>query len=116
MSDMVTEDPLITKEEINMDNTNKIMELMQNDAELQNELMHCTSKSQAVEAIQKRIPDAAKEDIDQAVKNIVKKINEMQNDYLRDEESDLASDKNGTTTTAITVTTITAAASSYAFM
>lgn len=99
-----------------MDNTNKIMELMQNDTELQDELLHCTAKSQAVDAIQKKVPEATKEDIDQAVKNIVKKLNEVQNDYLKDEESELDSAQNGTTTTAITVTTITAAASSYAFM
>lgn len=99
-----------------MDNTNKIMELIQNNTELQNELMHCTTKSQAVEAIQKRIPEATKEDIDQAVKNIVKKINEVQSDYLKDEESELTSDKNDTVTTATTVTSITAAASSYAFI
>ena len=99
-----------------MDNTNKIMELVQNDTELQNELIHCTTKSQAVEAIQKRVPEATKEDIDQAVKNLVQKINEVQSDYLKNEESELISGKNDTVTTATTVTSITAAASSYAFL
>ena len=57
------------------------------------------------------------EEIQQAVKQIIAKLNEMQANYLKEEENGVLKAKNGdTVTTATTVTTITAAASSYAFI
>lgn len=100
-----------------MDNVQKVLDLIQNDEELQQELMKCNNKNLALEAVTRRAPEVTSEEIQQAVKQIIAKLNEMQADYLKEEENGVLKAKNGdTVTTATTVTTITAAASSYAFI
>lgn len=100
-----------------MDNVQKVLDLIQNDEELQQELMKCNNKNSALEAVKRRAPEVTPEEIQQAVKQIIAKLNEMQANYLKEEEKGVLKAKNGdTVTTATTVTTITAAASSYAFI
>lgn len=94
----------------------KILDLIKNDSEVQNRLLKCDSKAKAVRVVQSELPEAKQEDIDQAVRELVQQVREIQTQYLEQEEKGENMVKADTVTTATTVTTITLAASSYAFM
>lgn len=93
----------------------KLLKAFSEDKDFQQELLKCEEKAQAITVAINKVPGITEEEVMECVKEMLQKLSQAQTSYLQEEELKTASDGN-TTTTAITVTTITAAASSYAFM